>query len=89
MPTNKAIWFDALERIFWTAVQTFLGTLLATNLFLSGTNLGGWQDALVVSATAAGVAVIKVVLAIAATHNSTPQLGVDTYEPKPEGEVSP
>lgn len=68
---------DALERIFWTAVQAFTGALLASPIF---DQLGlGWQDALKIAAATTAVAVLKVVFAIAATHNSTPQLGVTTY----------
>lgn len=68
---------DALERVFWTSVQAFCGALLASPVFDS---LGlGWEDALKIAAAAAAVAALKVIVAIAATHNSTPQLGVTTY----------
>lgn len=79
---QKAIILDALERIFWTAVTSFFGALAASPVFDS---LGvGWQDALKVAGFAALASVVKQILAIAATHNGTPQLGVDTYEPKPD-----
>lgn len=78
---SKAALLDAAERVFWTAVQAFLGTLVASGLF---DNLGlSWQDALKVAGMAALASVVKSVLAIAATQNSTPQLGVDTYDNKP------
>lgn len=68
---------DAIERIFWTAVQAFLGTLIASNVFDS---LGlDWVNALEIAGMAALAAVAKSILAIAATKNGTPQLGVTTY----------
>lgn len=83
---NRAAVWDAAERIFWTAVQTFGGALLASPIF---NNLGlGWQDAFKVAAAVTAVAVIKQIVAIAATQNGTPQLGVNTYDNKPASEVS-
>lgn len=79
----SSAFLDAAERVFWTAVQAFLGTLVASGIF---DNLGlSWVDALKVAGMAALASVVKVVLAIAATHNSTPQLGVETYENNPAG----
>ncbi len=78
---NTSIFLDTAERVFWTAVQAFLATLVVSPVF---DNLGlGWQDALKVALFAAAAALAKSLLAIAATHNGTPQLGVETYEPKP------
>ena len=83
---NRAAFLDAAERVFWTAVQAFLGVLLASGLF---DQLGlNWEDALKVAGMAALAAVAKTLLAIAATHNSTPQLGVNTYDNNPDSEVS-
>lgn len=83
---SKAALFDALERIFWTAVTAFFGVLAASPVF---DNIGiGWQDALKLAGFAALASVVKQVLAIAATQNSTPQLGVNTYDNKPDSEVS-
>lgn len=82
---NKAPILDGLERIFWTAIQAFFGSLLASPVFNS---LGlGWQDSLKIAAGVTAVAVIKVILAIAATRNNTPQLGVETYDSKPDSQV--
>jgi hypothetical protein len=82
---SKAALFDAAERIFWTAVTAFFGVLAASPVF---DNLGiGWQDALKLAGFAALASVIKQVLAIAATQNGTPQLGVTTYENSPDSAV--
>ena len=82
---SKAAILDSLERIFWTAVTAFFGVLAASPVF---DNLGvGWEDALKLAGFAALASVVKQILAIAATHNGTPQLGVNTYESKPDAEV--
>lgn len=68
---------DALERIFWTVVQAFLGSLVASGLFDSlGLN---WEDSLKIALVAGAASLVKCLLAIAATHTDTPQLGVTTY----------
>jgi hypothetical protein len=78
---NKAAILDAVERLVWTAVQSFLATIIASPVFDS---LGlGWQDALKVAGFAALLSVAKSILAIAATQNGTAQLGVNTYEVSP------
>jgi len=83
---SKAAILDAVERVFWTAVTAFFGVLAASPVF---DNLGvGWEDALKLAGFAALASVIKQILAIAATQNGTPQLGVTTYENKPDSEVS-
>lgn len=83
---SKAALFDALERIFWSSVQVFFGSLLASPIF---NQLGlGWQDALKIAAVATALSIVKQIVAIAATQNSTPQLGVNTYESKPDAEVA-
>lgn len=82
---TKAALFDASERIFWTAVTAFFGVLAASPVF---DNLGiGWVDALKLAGFAALASVVKQVLAIAATQNGTPQLGVTTYENNPDTAV--
>lgn len=73
--------YDAIERIFWTFVQGFLATLLASSFI---DNLNGWKDALVIAALAGGVAAAKVVLAIAVNKSSGGQLGVTSVEVKPD-----
>lgn len=83
---NRAAFLDAAERVFWTFTQTFLGAMLASPFF---DQLGlGWQDSLKIALFAGLAAVVKTLLAIAATHNSTPQLGVNTYDNNPDSEVS-
>lgn len=83
---NRAAIFDAAERIFWTAIQTFGGALIASPIF---EQLGlGWQDALKIAAATTALSVLKQIVAIAATQNGTPQLGVDTYDNKPDTEVT-
>jgi hypothetical protein len=68
---------DAAERIAWTAIQAFIGTLLASPVF---DNLGlGWQDALKVAAFAALASVAKNILALQVGNDNTGQLGADTY----------
>lgn len=68
---------DAAERIFWTVVQAFLASIAASGVFDS---LGlGWQDSLKIALFAGLASLVKCLLAIAATHNDTPQLGVETY----------
>lgn len=79
---NRAALLDAAERIFWTALQAFLGTLLASGIF---DNLGlNWEDALKIAGVSALASAAKTLLAIAITHNSTPQLGVNTYDNNPD-----
>jgi hypothetical protein len=75
------LFLDAVERIFWTFVQGFLGALLASTFV---EDLDGWKDALVIAALAGGVAAAKVVLAIAIDKSSGGQLGVDSVEVKPD-----
>lgn len=83
---SRAALLDAAERIFWTALQAFLGTLAASGIF---DNLGlDWKDAAKIAGVAALAAVVKTLLAIAATHNSTPQLGVNTYDNNPDSQVT-
>ena len=73
---------DAVERIFWTFVQGFLGALLASTFI---EDLNGWKDALVVAALAGGVAAAKVLLAIAVDKSSGGQLAPgDSVEVKPD-----
>ena len=80
MPGKALI--DAAERIVWTFAQAFLAVLVASPVF---DNLGlDWEAALKIAAFAGLAAVAKNLLAIAATHNSTPQLGVNTYENNPD-----
>lgn len=82
----RAAFLDATERIAWSFVQAFLGALIASPVFAE---LGlGWQDSLKIALFAGGLAVAKNVLAIAMTHNSTPQLGVNTYDNNPDSAVS-
>lgn len=76
---NRTAMMDALERIFWTAVQTFGGSLLASPVF---GDLGlGWQDALKIASAATALAVLKVVVGIA--QDRTAQLGPRTYANEP------
>jgi hypothetical protein len=82
---NTAALLDAAERIVWSFLQAFLGALLASPFFDA---LGlGWQDALKIALFAGLAAVAKNLLAIALTHNSTPQLGVNTYDNNPDPSV--
>lgn len=84
---NKAATLDAIERMFWTALEVFGGALLASPIFDS---LGiGWEGALKIAIFATGASLVKSIVAIAITHNSTPQLGVDTYDNKPAADTSP
>lgn len=77
---------DAGERIFWSFVQAFLGAMLASPFFDA---LGlDWEDSLKIALFAGLAAVAKNLLAIALTHNSTPQLGVNTYDNRDSGDVS-
>ena len=83
---NRAAFLDATERIAWSFAQAFLGALIASPVFAE---LGlGWQDSLKIALFAGGLAVAKNILAIAVTHNSTPQLGVNTYDNNPDSQVS-
>lgn len=71
---------DVAERIIWTAVQTFLGSMLASPFF---DNLGlGWQDSLKIAGFAALGSLVKNILAINVGGES-PQLGTETYEYAP------
>lgn len=79
---EKAALLDALERMFWSAVQAFFGSLAASPVF---TNLGlGWQDALKIASFVTLASLVKNVLALAASRNA--QIGVDSYEYKPNPE---
>lgn len=82
MGFSRAPILDAAERIFWSFMQAFIGALIASPVFAE---LGlGWQDSLKIALFAGGLAVAKNLLAIAMTHNSTPQLGVNTYDNNPD-----
>jgi Putative lactococcus lactis phage r1t holin len=75
MPTAALL--DAAERVVWTFVQAFLAVLVASPVF---DNLGlDWESALKIALFAGLASVAKSLLAIAISHNSTPQLGVTTY----------
>lgn len=83
---NRAAFLDAAERISWSFAQAFLGAMLASPFF---NELGlGWQDSLKIALFAGLASVAKNLLAIAVTHNSTPQLGVNTYDSNPDSQVS-
>lgn len=56
----RAKLIDLLERTIWTAVQTFCGTLLGTQIVVGKV---GWEAVLVSAGVAAGVAACKVVAA--------------------------
>ncbi|MBA3745248.1 holin [Sporichthya sp.] len=74
---TKGFIIDAAERIAWTAIQTFVGALLASPVFDS---LGiGWQDALKVAGFAALASALKGLLALNIGSDNTAQLGADTY----------
>ena len=83
---GRAALLDAAERIVWSFVQAFLGALIASPIFAE---LGlGWEESLKIALAAGALAVAKNVLAIAATHNSTPQLGVNTYDNNPDSSAT-
>jgi hypothetical protein len=72
-------WLDLLDRAGWTAVQAAAGAALAA-LTLSL----GWREFLVVVATAAGVAVAKVVVGQNTGADDTGALiGTAVIEPSP------
>ncbi len=83
---NRAALLDAAERVAWSFAQAFLGVLLASPVFDS---LGvGWEGALKIALFAGLASVAKNLLAIAITHNGTPQLGVNTYDSNPNAEAT-
>jgi hypothetical protein len=57
MTVNKLV--DFVERVAWTFVQTFLGTLIALDL----TGSVDWSEVLYASLIAGGIAAAKVVIA--------------------------
>jgi len=59
---TKAFLLDALERLIWTFIQTFLG-IVAADGFLDNTSVS-WQDKLVAAAVAAAISAAKSVLAL-------------------------
>lgn len=62
---------DVVERVVWSAVQAFAGTLLASSLF---TNFGAdWTDALKVAGFAALASVLKNIVAINIGSTDSPQ----------------
>ena len=81
---TRGFLIDSAERIVWTAVQTFIGVLLASGVF---DNLGlDWEDALKVAGFAALASALKAILALKVGEDNTAQLGADTYvnrEPRP------
>ncbi len=74
---------DAAERIVWTALQTFAGTLLASGFF-DGLGLS-FMDAVKISALTAGAAAIKAFLALGIGSSNTAQLGPTTYANADDG----
>jgi hypothetical protein len=80
MDKNLAV--DAVERIFWTFVQAFIATLLASSFV---DEIDTWKDSLIVAALAGGVAALKVILAISIDRTSGGQLAPgNTVEVKTE-----
>ena len=69
---------DAAERIVWTSLQTFAGTLLASGFF-DGLGLS-LLDCVKISGLAAGAAALKAFLALKVGSDSTAQLGANTYD---------
>ena len=68
---------DAAERIAWTAVQTFAGSLLASGFF-DGLGLS-FLDSVKIAALAAGASALKSFVALQVGSDNTAQLGADTY----------
>ena len=78
---NRNLAVDAIERIFWTFVQAFLATMLASSFV---DDISTWSDSLIVAALAGGVAAAKVLIAIAIDRTSGGQLAPgNTVEVKP------
>ncbi len=78
---------DILERVVWTAIQAFSGSLLASPLF-EGLGLD-WKDALKVAAVAAGASILKNIVALNIGGNSPQAMPGGTYEYPVDVEVTP
>ena len=74
---SRGFILDAAERIFWTAIQTFAGALLASGFF-DGLGLS-FLDAVKIAALAAGASVLKSIVALGVGNDNTAQLGGNTY----------
>jgi hypothetical protein len=75
---------DIAERVIWTAIQTFAGSMLASGFFDS---LGlSFTDSLKIAGLAAGASILKNVVAINIGSTSSPQaMPGATYDYPSEG----
>jgi hypothetical protein len=80
-------WLDLLDRVGWTAIQA---AAAAGIVVLSGTGVVEWKGALLFVASAAGVAVLKVIVGQRTGTDDTGSLiGTSVIEPPPEATTTP
>lgn len=74
-------WLDLLDRAGWTAIQAAGGALIT---YLATDNIG-WEEGLIFVGSAAGIAVVKVVIGQNTGSDASGSLiGQPVIEPPPE-----